>query len=210
MRSSKGAEPRERALASFTVELDAYSGPYEWLLALILKDELEIFEVPLRELVALYRNTYSSPESPTPGALERDTDFVDSATSLVLLKGRALAPVFEEGGEEADEGGLSLEDLEERLATFERGPWLEDGKMLSPKLACLRRAGERTTLNLTIHEGRNRIIRRACAAVGLPLLALKRVRVGPVKLGGLPEGRYRELTEKELEILENTGRRDLG
>jgi 23S rRNA pseudouridine2605 synthase len=46
--------------------------------------------------------------------------------------------------------------------------------------------------------------------VGLPLLALKRVRVGPVKLGGLPEGRYRELTEKELEILENIERRDLG
>ena len=41
-------------------------------------------------------------------------------------------------------------------------------------------------------------------------LALKRVRVGPVKLGGLPEGRYRELTEKELEILENIERRDLG
>jgi 23S rRNA pseudouridine2605 synthase len=105
---------------------------------------------------------------------------------------------------------LPAKDLEERLADFERGPRLEDGKMLPPKLACLRRAGERTTLNLTIHEGRNRIIRRACAAVGLTLLALKRVRVGPVKLGGLPEGRYRELTEKELEILENTGRRDLG
>jgi len=105
---------------------------------------------------------------------------------------------------------LPAKDLEERLAAFERGPRLEDGKMLPPKLACLRRAGERTILNLTIHEGRNRIIRRACAAVGLTLLALKRVRVGPVKLGGLPEGRYRELTEKELEILENTGRRVLG
>ena len=105
---------------------------------------------------------------------------------------------------------LPPKDLEERLTTFERGPRLEDGKMLPPTLACLRRAGEITTLNLTIHEGRNRIIRRACAAVGLTLLDLKRVRVGPVKLGGLPEGRYRELTERELEILENTGRRDLG
>jgi 23S rRNA pseudouridine2605 synthase len=105
---------------------------------------------------------------------------------------------------------LPARDLEERLATFERGPRLEDRKMIPPKLACLRRVGERTTLNLTIHEGRNRIIRRACAAVGLTLLALKRVRVGPVKLGGLPEGRYRELTEKELEILKNTGRRDIG
>ena len=44
----------DRALSDFTVELEVYSGPYEWLLALILKEELEIFEVPLRELVSLY------------------------------------------------------------------------------------------------------------------------------------------------------------
>jgi hypothetical protein len=39
-------EPLGRSLSDFTVELDVYSGPYEWLLALILKDELEIFEIP--------------------------------------------------------------------------------------------------------------------------------------------------------------------
>jgi 16S rRNA U516 pseudouridylate synthase RsuA-like enzyme len=38
------------------------------------------------------------------------------------------------------------------------------------------------------------------------LLSLRRVRVGPVKLGNLPEGRYRELTEKELKIFENAGK----
>jgi hypothetical protein len=47
-------EPLGRSLSDFTVELDVYSGPYEWLLALILKDELEIFEIPLRELVESY------------------------------------------------------------------------------------------------------------------------------------------------------------
>jgi segregation and condensation protein A len=107
-----------RALSAFTVELDVYSGPYEGLLALILKDELEIFEVPLRELVTLYRDT-NPPSTPgqSPGALERDTDFVDSATSLVLLKGRALAPAPEVEGEEAEEGP-SPQDLEERLVTY--------------------------------------------------------------------------------------------
>jgi len=111
-------DPRGRTLAAFTVELDVYSGPYEGLLALILKEELEIFEVPLRELVNLYRSA-NPPEPPgkTPGALERDTDFVDSATSLVLLKGRALAPTPEAEGEEDDEG-TSPQDLEERLVTY--------------------------------------------------------------------------------------------
>ncbi len=107
--------PRGRALAAFTVELDVYSGPYEGLLALILKDELEIFEVPLRELVSLYRRAYHSPR--TPDALERDTDFVDSATSLVLLKGRALTPA-PEAEEELGEESFSPQDLEDRLVTY--------------------------------------------------------------------------------------------
>jgi 23S rRNA pseudouridine2605 synthase len=73
--------------------------------------------------------------------------------------------------------------------------------MHPPALSNLRRAPRTTTLDLTIHEGRNRIIRRACAAVGLRLLSLHRVRVGPVDLGDLPEGRCRRLTPQELEAL---------
>ena len=96
---------------------------------------------------------------------------------------------------------LPAKELKMRIAALERGPELEDGKMLPIKLICLRRAGEKITLSLTIHEGRNRIIRRACAAVGLTLLALKRVRVGPVKLRDLPDGQYRALTDEELRAL---------
>jgi 23S rRNA pseudouridine2605 synthase len=96
---------------------------------------------------------------------------------------------------------LPAKELKMRIAALEWGPELEGGKMLPPKLICLRRAGEKITLSLTIHEGRNRIIRRACAAVGLTLLALNRVRVGPVKLGDLPEGEYRALTHEELRAL---------
>ena len=84
------------------------------------------------------------------------------------------------------------------LEALAEGPTLDDGKMLPPKLSGLRRAREHTTFNLTIHEGRNRIIRRACDAVGLRLLRLRRVRVGPVRLGRLPEGRHRPLSGEEL------------
>lgn len=106
----------ERSLSHFTVELEVYSGPYEGLLALILRDEVEIFEVPLREIVALY--TDARPPDEDPNTLERDTDFVDSATSLVLLKGRALAPALDLDGDEAAEAPLSPEELEERLVTY--------------------------------------------------------------------------------------------
>lgn len=102
------------------------------------------------------------------------------------------------------------QDLDKRLADLARGPNLEDGKMLPPKIHNLHKTPKKLTLTLTIHEGRNRIIRRACDAVGLLLLSLERIRVGPVRLGALPEGRYRDLTEKELDILKSTGRQARG
>ncbi len=85
-------EPLGRSLSDFTVELDVYSGPYEWLLALILKDELEIFEVPLRELVASY---LLARRPDAANGLERDTDFAGSAAALVLLKSRTLSPAID-------------------------------------------------------------------------------------------------------------------
>jgi segregation and condensation protein A len=104
----------DRALSDFTVELEVYSGPYEWLLALILKEELEIFEVPLRELVSLYVQA-RDPEA--PNALERDTDFAGSAAALVLLKSRELSPLSEDGEDEVEEA-LSPEQLAGRLTRY--------------------------------------------------------------------------------------------
>jgi 23S rRNA pseudouridine2605 synthase len=90
---------------------------------------------------------------------------------------------------------------EAAIAALAAGPTLEDGKLHPPELSNLSRTPSTTTLDLTIHEGRNRIIRRACVAVGLRLASLHRVRVGPVGLGDLPEGEYRRLTPEELEAL---------
>jgi 23S rRNA pseudouridine2605 synthase len=89
------------------------------------------------------------------------------------------------------------------LAALSAGPTLEDGRILPPKLTNLRRSPHETTFHLTIHEGRNHIIRRACAAVGLGVISLKRLRVGLVLLGDLPVGRTRELTEEEVRSLRN-------
>lgn len=139
------------------------------------------------------------------GRLDVDT------TGLLFLTndGHFAHRVAHPAGGVEKEYELTLENPvpEDRLAALASGPELEDGKMFPPKLTRLRcRYPEKTTLNLTIHEGRNRIIRRACAAVGLTLLSLKRVRVGPVELGNLPKGRYRALNDEELNILENTGK----
>jgi segregation and condensation protein A len=106
-------EPTGRSLSDFTVELDVYSGPYEWLLALILKDELEIFEVPLRELVESY---VGARDGGAEGRLERDTDFAGSAAALILLKSRTLAPDPEPHDNEDEI--LSPEELAGRLTGY--------------------------------------------------------------------------------------------
>lgn len=133
------------------------------------------------------------------GRLDADT------TGLLILTndGKLANRIAHPSTEIEKEYQLTLKNPvpKEALEALAQGPDLEDGKMLPPKLSNLREEAEKTTLNLTIHEGRNRIIRRACATVGLDLLSLKRVRVGPVKLGDLREGRCRWLTPEELEAL---------
>jgi segregation and condensation protein A len=109
------SEPLGRSLSDFTVELDVYSGPYEWLLALILKDELEIFEVPLRELVESY---LLARQPDAANGLERDTDFAGSAAALVLLKSRTLTPAIDADVEGVEDETLSPEELAERLQEY--------------------------------------------------------------------------------------------
>ncbi len=61
------------------------------------------------------------------------------------------------------------------------------------------------TLELTIYEGRKRQVRRMCEAVGHPVLALERVRFGPLELGGLKPGDYRPLNDAEMTALRELG-----
>ena len=61
------------------------------------------------------------------------------------------------------------------------------------------------TLELTIHEGRKRQVRRMCEHVGHPVVSLQRVRIGPLRLGDLPLGRVRLLTAAEVDLLRSAG-----
>jgi len=58
-----------------------------------------------------------------------------------------------------------------------------------------------TLLTITLHEGRNRQIRKMCSAVGLPVRDLRRIRMGPIGLGQLKPGQWRDLTLREVEAL---------
>ncbi len=79
-----------------------------------------------------------------------------------------------------------------------------DGKMTLPAtVLVLDKSEGRAVLQITIQEGRNRQVRRMCEAVGLEVARLKRTSVGPLKLGMLQPGQWRELKPSELIALRN-------
>ena len=94
----------------------------------------------------------------------------------------------------------ALEGCVQRLSAITA---LEDGAPIAPadSVQVLRRSGSRWVLAVVIHQGRNRQVRRMCALAGLRVERLKRVREGPVRLGDLPPGKWRPLTESERRAL---------
>jgi 23S rRNA pseudouridine2605 synthase len=91
-------------------------------------------------------------------------------------------------------GGRVREDA---LRALRDGIELEDG-LTSPARARRLRSD---AIELTIHEGRNRQVRRMCEAVGHPVLALERIGLGLQRLGDLAPGKHRRLSEAEIERL---------
>ena len=79
-----------------------------------------------------------------------------------------------------------------------------DGRMTSPaEVQLIKADGSVALLRITIHEGRNRQIRRLAERAGLTVTRLKRIAEGPLRLGDLAPGQYRSLTDEELEMLQN-------
>ncbi|MGM9587084.1 MAG: pseudouridine synthase [Candidatus Limivicinus sp.] len=83
-----------------------------------------------------------------------------------------------------------------------RCPMEIDGYVTSPaEVDILELKGEEALLAITIHEGRNRQVRKMCEAAGLKVTRLMRVSEGGVELGSLKSGKWRRLTEEELDML---------
>jgi 23S rRNA pseudouridine2605 synthase len=92
-------------------------------------------------------------------------------------------------------GGPALE--ERALQALRDGVELEDGRTAPAQV----RRVSADTLQITIHEGRKRQVKRMCEAVGHPVKRLERIRLGPLELGDLPRGRWRKLTGPEIDAL---------
>jgi 23S rRNA pseudouridine2605 synthase/16S rRNA pseudouridine516 synthase len=96
------------------------------------------------------------------------------------------------------------------IAKLTKGIELEDGEIAADKARLLDTSRDFSLVELTLHSGRNRIVRRMLAAVGHPVTELVRRQFGPLHLGTLPAGKTRELSKIELGALLTLSRRDSG
>lgn len=95
------------------------------------------------------------------------------------------------------------QDLPGAVAKLRAMDSLEGEPIARPRVTLIERRGDGAELQITIHEGKNRQIRRMCKACGLHVSRLIRVAEGPILLGELPSGRWRRMTQEEISFLQN-------
>jgi 23S rRNA pseudouridine2605 synthase len=88
--------------------------------------------------------------------------------------------------------------LPSTVKRLQKGITLDDGPVQLSSVKLVSTAEDRSLVKLTLHEGRNRIVRRTMEAVGHPVRKLSRTGIGPVRLGNLRSGDLRDLTREEL------------
>ena len=84
------------------------------------------------------------------------------------------------------------------LALLSRPVELDGYRIRKPQVKLLDAENDRARILVTIHEGRNRQVRRMCDMAGMQVLRLRRISEGALKLGNLPLGKWRHLTEEEI------------
>lgn len=140
------------------------------------------------------------------GRLDYDTEGLLILTNDGDLAARLTHP--RHGVERTYEARVAGVPDERDLERLRTGIPLEGRRTLPAEAELLARgkAGD-SVLRLTIREGRKRQVRRMCEALGHPVRALRRVRIGPISDRRLKPGEWRELTEQEIAALRRTSRR---
>jgi len=94
---------------------------------------------------------------------------------------------------------------EKKLTRLKRGVMLEDGEAKAVSCNVIRQREKNSWVRVVVTEGRNRLIKRMFSAIGHPVLKLKRIEYGPIRLGDLPFGQYRYLNPEEMAKLKRMG-----
>ena len=138
------------------------------------------------------------------GRLDTDTEGLILLTNDGDFAHRMAHPSYEmDKTYVAEVPGPVSKQTEQRLLA---GVTLEDGPVTVNAFRVISAHRDRAIVELVIHEGRNRIVRRLLESVGHPVRRLTRTAIGPVQLTGLKKGELRELTREELGTLLDVAR----
>lgn len=133
------------------------------------------------------------------GRLDNNTEGLLLLTNDGELMNGLLHPKFEV--EKTYVARVAGEVDETMLDRLRKGICLEDGMTAPAKVKLLHTLGGESRVEIVIHEGRNRQVRRMFAAIGFPVRALKRVKFAGLDLQGVKRGQHRALTQQELQSL---------
>jgi 23S rRNA pseudouridine2605 synthase len=133
------------------------------------------------------------------GRLDEDSEGLLLLTNDGAWAERVLHPRY--GHEREYEVVVSGAVPSSSLDTLRRGIALEEGIARAARVSVVGGGARGATLRMVLTTGWKRQVRRMCAAVGIRVLRLRRVRMGPLALGGLRPGAWRELTPREIRAL---------
>ena len=94
-------------------------------------------------------------------------------------------------------------DIKSSIHKMQQMTELEGERICAPQVMLVELKGNSAELQITIHEGKNRQIRRMCRAVDMSVIRLIRIAEGPVTLGELPSGKWRAMTKDEISFLQD-------
>ncbi len=130
------------------------------------------------------------------GRLDYETEGLLLLTNDGELANRLMHPSYEiDKIYEVIVRGILSEDVLDRLR---KGIQLDDGMTSPANVKWVEKKNRQTKVHITIHEGRNRQIRRMFEVVNFPVIQLKRIQYGFLTLKGTPKGKFRKLTKNEV------------
>ncbi|MFH1075512.1 MAG: pseudouridine synthase [Pseudomonadota bacterium] len=134
------------------------------------------------------------------GRLDYETEGLLLLTNDGLFANRLQHPRY--GVEKIYMAKVRGEPCPDAMDRLKNGIFI-DGRMTAPaRVKKIKETRLHTWIEITIHEGRNRQVRRMCEAIGHPVLRLIRIGYGPLRLGNLRPGRFKLLKKNEIDLLE--------
>lgn len=135
------------------------------------------------------------------GRLDADSEGLLLLTNDGALTDRLTHPKYEHE-KEYEIIGHTKRTPEGMTDRFQRGAQLKDGVLVPDKVEFAGLRKNQLIFRITVHEGRNHLIRRLASRMQFEITRLRRIRIGAIQLGDLAPGKYRQLSDSEIRQLE--------